>query len=218
MFNHHQSLSIIIIINNFPSSLDKLVQTVIKQSNLLGKSQTLLLNNNRDIKVINLCLDTAKKYSNKENEIIPININKNQEINDTYQSLLNVVKGEILIFIKGNCYPEDSWLENLIKPFNDKNINIIAGEIEEIKTLHLFKKISYLIHKLIKKDKFKCSNIFDGQIANVAIKKEFLQQQKSLYLSNIKEKESTYYNRILNEVEAEIIYHPLAKVYQNHRD
>jgi glycosyltransferase involved in cell wall biosynthesis len=37
--------------------------------------------------------------------------------------------GEIIAFTDADCRPESDWLENLVKPFVDKEVGISAGEI-----------------------------------------------------------------------------------------
>lgn len=216
LLDNHYFFDIIIIINSYPKSLLDLIKSIVKQSDLLGitKYQIILLNNNHGIKVINLCLDIVNNYQNKECQIEIININKNQTINEIYNELLSLTKGEILVFTEANCYPDDNWLENIIKLFSKPNINIVAGEIYQVKIDNIVIKILNLIDKIINKNKLKWSNIFGGQIANIALKKEFIKQQKHLNLTKVKEKEISFYYRILREVEAEIIYTSSAIVYQ----
>jgi len=69
------------------------------------------------------------------------------------------------------------------------------------------------IYKYIPNNNFKWVNIFDEQLANFAVRKEYMKQQKFLYLPKINQKEISFYSRILREIEAEIIYNPSAIVY-----
>lgn len=216
LLDNHYFFDIIIIVNSYPKSLLDLIKSIVKQSDLLGitKYQIILLNNNHDVKVVNLCSEIVNNYQNNKCQIKIININKNQTINEIYNNLLNFTKGEILIFTEANCYVDDNWLENLIKSFSNPNINIVAGEIYQVKIDNIIIEILNLIDKIINKNKLKWSHIFVNQIANIAVKKEFIKQQKSLNLTKVKAKEISLYYRILREVEAEITYNPSAIVYK----
>ncbi len=191
-----------------------LIELIIKQSSLLGKYQIILLNNIQEKKNINLCLENFKNYQNKQCKIEVINVNKNQTINDIYKKIIELTEGEIIVVTEANTYPDNNWLDNLIKSFGDGSVNIVAGEICQVETQNIIKKIFHLLNKFINKDKFKWTGIFDGQIGNVAVRKEFLKQQKSLNVFNINHRETSYYYRILKEIEAEITYNPSARVYQ----
>lgn len=219
MLNNHyffDIFDIIIIVNNYPKYLLNLIKSIVKQADLLGinKYQIILLNNNHDVKGINLCSDIVNDYQNKICPIKIININKNKTINEIYNNLLNLTKGEILVFTEANCYVDDNWLENLIKSFSNPNINIVAGEICQVKTENIMKKMSNLINKLINNNQLKWGNVFGGQISNIALRKDFVKQQKSLNLTEVKKEEIGLYYRILREVEAEITYNPSAIVYK----
>lgn len=216
LLDNHFFFDIIIIVNSYPKSLLDLIKSIVKQSDLLGitKYQIILLNNNHDVKVVNLCSEIVNNYQNNKCQIKIINISKNQTINEIYNNLLNFTKGEILIFTEANCYVDDNWLENLIKSFSKPNINIVAGEICQVKTENIIIKMSNLINKLINNNQLKWRNIFGGQIDNIALRKDFVKQQKSLNLTEVKEEEIGLYYRILREVEAEITYNPSAIVYK----
>lgn len=216
LLNNYYFFDIIIIVNNYPKYLLDLIKSIVKQVDLLGINnyQIILVNNNHDVKIINLCSDIVNNYQNKICPIKIININKNKTINDIYNNLLNLTKGEILVFTEANCYVDDNWLENLMKPFSNSNINIVAGEICQVKTENIIIKMSNLINKLINNNQLKWRNIFGGQIDNIALRKDFVKQQKSLNLIEVKEEEIGLYYRILREVEAEITYNPSAIVYK----
>lgn len=208
MLNNHHFFSFIIIINSYPKYLENLLTIIIKQCTSLKKYQIILINNNQDIKVINSCLDSLKIYHNIEI------INFNQNINDTYKNIFNIVKGEILVFTKVNYYPDNYWLENIINSFDNDHINIVAGEVCQVKEQNILNKLSSLIKQLINRNKFNWNNIFDEQISNIAVKKEFIKQQKSLYLPSVNSEEISLYYRILTEIESEIIYNPSVVVYE----
>jgi Glycosyl transferase family 2 len=214
LLNHPQFFSFIIIINSYPKCLKNLIDLIIKQSSLRGNCQIILLNNNHEKRLINLCSNIIDNYKDKKYQIEIININKPQTVNEIYNKIFDLIKGEIIVLTEANCYPDDNWLENIIKDFSNPEINIIAGKIYQTETKNIIKQISNLIHNIIGKSNFKWGNIFNGLIANLAVRKQFIQQQKSLDLTEVKQEEISFYYRILREVEAEITYNSSSIVYQ----
>ncbi|WP_373480338.1 glycosyltransferase [Geminocystis sp.] len=210
MSNNYQFLNIVIIVNHYSNSLSNILEYINQKSNI---NKIIIINNSQEKKIHNLCLNITKNYHNNYCKLEIINTNKNQTSNEIYQKIIDSIEGEIIIFTKTNYYPDDHWLENLIKPFHDSNINIIAGQIYELKTENIIKKILNFIYKYIPNNNLKWVNIFDEQFANLAVRKEFIKQQKFLYLPKINQKEISFYSRILREIEAEIIYNPSAIVY-----
>lgn len=196
--------------NNVPKYLDNLLENIAKQGEKLGQYDILIINNIPLKKQSQGFTEVFKKYQ----VITP----KNLEFKEIYSNILDICQGEILIFFEGNYYPDEHWLEQLIKPFQDSTINVVAGEIYLNKKDNFFTKLTNFYHKFINKNKFSWSNFYNYQIANIAVRKDFLKQQKSINLTTINPKEISYYYRILREIEAEITYNPSAIIYHHKLD
>lgn len=186
---------------------------VVKQSNLLGEYQLILINNNKDKKINKAITNSIENCTQNYQEIEIIKV-EGQSINNIYEKLIDIVQGDFLIFTQSNFYPENDWLENIISSFNDDRINIVAGKVIQVNTTNIVKKLSYFISQLINQNQILWNNIYDNQIANLAFRKKFIKQQQSLKLAYITQKNINFYYRILREVEAEIIYNPSSIVYQ----
>jgi len=208
--NNYQFLNIDIIVNHYSNSLSNILEYINQKSNI---NKIIIINNSQEKKINNLCLNITKIYHKNSCKLEIIDTNKNQTSNEIYQQIIDSIEGEIIIFTKTNYYPDDHWLENLIKSFHDISINIVAGQVYKLKTENIIKKILNFIYKYIPNNNFKWVNIFDEQLANFAVRKEYMKQQKFLYLPKINQKEISFYSRILREIEAEIIYNPSAIVY-----
>jgi len=208
--NNYQFLNIVIIVNHYSNSLSNILEYINQKSNI---NKIIIINNSQEKKINNLCLNITKIYHKNSCKLEIIDTNKNQTSNEIYQQIIDSIEGEIIIFTKTNYYPDDHWLENLIKSFHDISINIVAGQVYKLKTENIIKKILNFIYKYIPNNNFKWVNIFDEQLANFAVRKEYMKQQKFLYLPKINQKEISFYSRILREIEAEIIYNPSAIVY-----
>lgn len=198
-------VSIVIVLNNLPKYLDYLLENIEIQGKNLGQYQIVIIDN-----------ISLKKTSQKLNSFLKtykvIKI-KNLQFNEIYTNILDICQGEIIIFFDGNYHPDEKWLEQLIKPFQNSQINIVAGKIFINKQDNFLIKLKNLYNKLSNKNDFSWSNFYDNQIANIAIRKDFIKQQKSLHLNTIKPQEISFYYRILREIETEITYNPSAIIY-----
>ncbi|MGI0483236.1 glycosyltransferase [Geminocystis sp. CENA526] len=204
MLNSPCFCSIVITLNNSPKYLEKLFENITNQGKNLGQYEIIFINN----------LSLKKNYSQVNNICLKYNIKNVQKFatNDICQNILDSCRGEIIVFIDANCYPDAHWLENLIKSFNNSNINIVAGEICQGKDNHKFRKI---ITNFWHQNNFEWSNFYDNQIANIAVRKKYLQQANNLNLTPVNSQEVSIYYRILREIEAEIVYNPSSIVYSN---
>jgi cellulose synthase/poly-beta-1,6-N-acetylglucosamine synthase-like glycosyltransferase len=182
-----------------------LLENVANQGESLGKYQVIIINNIPQKKLSQNLTKLSKKYQ-------VINL-KNLEPKKIYPKILDSCQGEIIVFLDGKYYPDENWLKEIIKPFDDLTINIVAGKIYLAENLNFLTKLIKFEYQFINKNKFKEVNFYDSQIGNIALRKNFINQQKYLNFTNINPKEISFYYRILREIEAEITYNPSAIIY-----
>ncbi|MBE9186385.1 glycosyltransferase, partial [Microcoleus sp. LEGE 07076] len=84
--------------------------------------------------------------------------------------------GEIIAFTDADCRPETQWLENLVKPFADSNIGIVAGEILALPGNTLLEKHSARENTLSQKHTLAHPFCAYGQTANLAVRRQVLAQ------------------------------------------
>lgn len=196
-----------IVLNNLPKYLDKLLENVANQGENLGEYELIIINNL-----------PLKKHSQDFTEVLKkyqvINL-KNLEFKEIYSIILDICQGQIIIFFDTNYYPDQHWLAEITKPFEDSKINIVAGEICLSKKVNILTKLRNFYHQFIDKNKFQYMNFYDDQMANIAVRKDFINQQKYFNLTAINSQEISFYYRLLREIEAEIIYNSSAIVYDS---
>jgi len=195
----------VILLNNLPKHLDNLLENIANQGESLGKYELILINN---IPLKKSCQDLIK--ISKKYQVINL---KNLESKKIYPRILDSCQGEIIVFLDGNYYPDENWLKEIIKPFDNLTINIVAGKIYLAENLNFLTKLINFEHQLINKNQLKEVNFYDNQIGNIALRKNFIKQNKYLNFTNINPKEISFYYRILREIEAEITYNPSAIIY-----
>ncbi|WP_373534708.1 glycosyltransferase family 2 protein [Microcoleus sp.] len=82
--------------------------------------------------------------------------------------------GEIIAFTDADCRPETQWLENLVKPFADLEIGIVAGEILALPGNSLLEKHAARDNTLSQKHTLAHPFCAYGQTANLAVRRQIL--------------------------------------------
>ncbi|MFB2837569.1 glycosyltransferase [Floridanema evergladense] len=89
---------------------------------------------------------------------------------------IRAASGEIIAFTDADCRPQPQWLTELILPFQDANIGIVAGEIIGLPGKTILEK--YAEKQDVLSQKYTLQHPFCpyGQTANLAIRKEIFTQ------------------------------------------
>jgi len=87
-----------------------------------------------------------------------------------------ISQGQYLVFLDGDCYPEEDWLELLLKPFSDPGVGCVAGEIRILNDAYGLE--AYLSNKgyLSQADNFKHPFLPYAGGANVAFRRSILER------------------------------------------
>ena len=89
---------------------------------------------------------------------------------------IRAAKAEILAFTDADCRPQPDWLDNLVPPFADSRIGIVAGEIVALPGKTLLEKHADHNNVLSQQHTLKHSFCPYGQTANLAIRRQVLEQ------------------------------------------
>lgn len=89
---------------------------------------------------------------------------------------IRAAKAEIIAFTDADCRPQPDWLSNLILPFADKNIGIVAGEIVAVEGKSLLEKHADRYQVLSQQHTLNHSFCPYGQTANLAIRRQVFQE------------------------------------------
>lgn len=84
---------------------------------------------------------------------------------------LSYTKGEIIAFIDADCIAEKNWLKNLIEPFQDERVGVVAGEILSYEPANLIQGFYAFSNFLAQENKVK-GNISAIATANIAVRRE----------------------------------------------
>lgn len=85
-------------------------------------------------------------------------------------------QGEILVFTDADCRPQADWLEQIVQPFVDPGVGIVAGEVLALPGNSLLERYADRHATLSQKHTLAHSFLPYGQTANLAIRREIFDQ------------------------------------------
>jgi cellulose synthase/poly-beta-1,6-N-acetylglucosamine synthase-like glycosyltransferase len=88
---------------------------------------------------------------------------------------IRAATGDIIAFTDADCRPQPDWLSNLILPFADQSIGVVAGEIVAVEGKSLLEKHADRHNVLSQQHTLKHSFCPYGQTANLAIRRQVFQ-------------------------------------------
>ncbi len=161
--DYNMKISLVIRTLNEEKHIDKCLTAVLSQTRL--PDEVLLIDNNSHDKTVEI----AKKYQDK------LNLKIYNNPNNGYVSGLNMgadkSRYEVIGFLSADCYPQISWLDNLLKVMKEKNSAVVMGseDIQGDTDIHF---VLQATRKKVKKDK----KIIFFENSNIIYKKEILQK------------------------------------------
>jgi cellulose synthase/poly-beta-1,6-N-acetylglucosamine synthase-like glycosyltransferase len=207
-------ISVIIPIYNGESELPDLLDCLKAQTYPLDKVEYLLVDNNSQDNTGQLL---AKA---QESQIIPLIPLAENQIQSSYAARnrgIRSARHDILAFTDMDCRPSQQWLIELVKPFVDTSIGIVAGEVKALPSENFFEKYSersdFMNQKYLLEHPF-CAY---GQTANLAVRKVAFQEVGLFrpYLTTGGDADICW--RIQRETDWKLTYSPEAIIFHRHR-
>ena len=207
-------VSVIIPIYNGEKDLPDLIGCLEQQSYPANLVEYLLIDNNSGDRTKNI-LEKASRSS--QISLLPLSEIKIQSSYAARNQGIRSARGEIIAFTDVDCRPQPTWLENLLQPFAQLEVGIVAGEILAIPGKNILEK--YAERKNFLSQKFTLEHSFCpyGQTANLAIRKTAFLQVGLFrpYLTTGGDADICW--RILKETNWQLEFAPEAIVRHRHR-
>lgn len=216
--NYTPFVSVIVPIYNGETDIPDLIACLINQTYDSNQCEFLLVDNNSQDNTANLIKESIEKYQETGKKLKYLSENQIQSSYAARNTGIKEAQGEIIAFTDADCRPKPDWLINLIQPFANPKVSIVAGEIEGLEGDSLLEKYATFYGTLSQKYTLEHPFSAYGQTANLAIKKEVFPIIGLFrpYLTTGGDADICW--RILREVESEIIFVPSAVVLHRHRD
>lgn len=217
VIDYQPFVSVVVPIYNGETEISELVKCLVNQTYDADKSEFFLVDNNSQDNTANLLKTEIDKYRSQKN----LKYISETQVQSSYAARNAGVKhsqGEIIAFTDADCRPQPDWLTNLVKPFANPKILIVAGEVQGLGGNSFWEQYATLYKTLSQKYTLEHPFAPYGQTANLAIRKEVFKVVGLFrpYLTTGGDADICW--RILREIESEIVFEPSALVFHRHRD
>ncbi len=171
----HPSVSVVVPIYNGEADLPELISCLKAQTYPKDKVNYLLVDNNSQDLTAQLLQTAAQEAASQG-----INLRHlKAAIQSSYAARNAAIKAsysDIIAFTDADCRPQSDWLEQLILPFVNSQVGIVAGEIMALPGSTLLEQ--YADRQDVLSQKHTLANKFCpyGQTANLAIRHSILAQ------------------------------------------
>ncbi|MBD3883455.1 glycosyltransferase [Phormidium tenue FACHB-886] len=130
---------------------------------------------------------------------------------------IGAAKGSILAFTDADCRPQSDWLAQLVQPFDQPSVGIVAGEIAALPGDSLLERYADRHETLSQKHTLAHSFCAYGQTANLAVRRSAFEQVGLFrpYLTTGGDADICW--RILRQTDWQIKFAPTASVQHRHR-
>jgi cellulose synthase/poly-beta-1,6-N-acetylglucosamine synthase-like glycosyltransferase len=169
-------VSVIIPIYNGEADLADLVECLWSQTYPADRVEYLLVDNNSGDRTYE-CLQSYEVKSSARN--ILFRALQEHQIQSSYAARNTGIKssqGSILVFTDADCRPCPNWLNDLIPPFTDETIGIVAGEVTGLPSHNWLETYADRQETLSQKHTLNHAFLPYGQTANLAVRREAFQQ------------------------------------------
>lgn len=154
-------ISIIIPVFNGGKTIGKCLRALVNQTYPTGKYEIIVVDNGSYDNTVNI----VKEF--------PVRLFFENRAHNSYMARnlgIKQAKGEVIVFIDADCLAETDWLANLVEPFHDENVGVVAGEVLSPEPKNLIQGF-YAFSGFLEQEKKVKNGIAAIATANVAIRK-----------------------------------------------
>jgi cellulose synthase/poly-beta-1,6-N-acetylglucosamine synthase-like glycosyltransferase len=207
-------VSVIVPVYNGNADVPELLDCLRSQTYPRDRVEYCLVDNNSGDRTTAL-LEAAARDGN-----IVLHPLRETQIQSSYAARnagIRIAQGQIFAFTDADCRPQPNWLSALMEPFCDQNIGIVAGEIRALPAAGWLERHAEKAETLSQKHTLNHSFCPYGQTANLAIRREALQQVGVFrpYLTTGGDADICW--RILHQTDWQLQFAPSAVVLHRHR-
>lgn len=167
------NLSVVIPVYNGETDLPDLIECLRSQTYPANQVEYLLVDNNSRDNSVSIVQELSTSTAIN---ICSLSENNIQSSYAARNAGIRVATSDIIAFTDMDCRPEPQWLEQLIKPFSNPNIGLVAGEIIALPSQNLLEKYADKQETLSQKHTLNNSFLPYGQTANLAIRRVIFEQ------------------------------------------
>lgn len=207
-------VSVIVPIYNGAADVPELLNCLRSQTYPRDRVEYCLVDNNSGDRTADLLAAAARDENLTLHPLYETQIQSSYAARNTG---IRAARGELFAFTDADCRPQPNWLSELVKPFTDPNIGIVAGEIQALPAQTLLERHAETAETLSQKHTLNHSFCAYGQTANLAIRRAAFQDVGLFrpYLTTGGDADICW--RILRETDWQLMFTDSAVVLHRHR-
>ncbi|MGC9502542.1 glycosyltransferase [Baaleninema sp.] len=162
-------VSVVVPIYNGEADVPDLISCLKGQTYPREKVEYLLVDNNSSDRTLDLLKDVAQGAD------FPLHPLSETEIQSSYAARntgIRAARHDLLAFTDADCRPESTWLENLVKPFQNPEVGLVAGEIQALAPKTFLERYAERYKVLSQTYTLEHPFCPYGQTANLAVRRE----------------------------------------------
>ncbi|MEQ8752326.1 MAG: glycosyltransferase [Coleofasciculus sp. G1-WW12-02] len=169
-------VSVIVPIYNGAADIPDLIQCLLCQTYPKDQVKYLLVDNNSRDRTPEILQQAAQDAKAQGITLHPLSENQIQSSYAARNTGIKASTGEILAFTDADCRPIPQWLSLLVQPFTNPQIGLVVGEISALPGKNWLEKHAERQGTLSQKHTIEHSFCPYGQTANLAIRRQALQE------------------------------------------
>lgn len=169
-------VSVVVPIYNGAADIPDLIQCLFCQTYPKDQVEYLLVDNNSRDRTPNILHQAAQDAKSQGITLHPLTENQIQSSYAARNTGIKASTGEILAFTDADCRPLPQWLSLLVQPFTNPQIGLVVGEISALPGKTLLEKHAERQGTLSQKNTLDHPFYPYGQTANLAIRRQALQE------------------------------------------
>lgn len=166
------AVSVVVPIYNGEADLPTLLQGLLAQTYPADRVEYLLIDNGSRDRTPDLLAAAAATAKAQGITLRPLSETNIQSSYAARNRGIRAAQGAIVAFTDADCQPEPTWLKNLIAPFADPAVGVVAGEIKALPGHTWLEHYAERMDVLSQKHTLAHSFCPYGQTANLAVRRK----------------------------------------------
>lgn len=174
--SYFPAVSVIVPIYNGEQDLRGLLSCLMAQRYPHGKAEYILVDNGSCDRTPQILAAAIDEFAAKN---LTLKVLNEQDIQSAYAARntgIRAASGEFLAFTDADCYPQPNWLADLMQPFQDPAIGLVAGKIVAFPGTTLLESYAERKHIMSQQDTLAHKFCPYGQTANLGIRVKALEE------------------------------------------
>ncbi|MEL7504744.1 MAG: glycosyltransferase [Cyanobacteria bacterium J06554_6] len=167
---YQPTVSVIVPIYNGERDLPGLIDCLLAQAYPADRVEYLMVDNGSCDRTPTLLTAAAETAKAKGLTLTPLTETDIQSAYAARNTGIRAATGEILAFTDADCYPQPTWLAELVQGFQDESVGLVVGEVVAFPGRTWLEQFAERKNLLSQKDTLAHTFCPYGQTANIAVR------------------------------------------------